>query len=167
MNRYTKKQLDELSDIKFAQLVLQERLNSLANPYSPLSTKLRHAIRTLDMQVENSNGEIHSENATSENKAELFKLMQENPELPILPFVDADIAADDSGYWAGSWGNVKIDEYLFPPNDTPVLFKSDDDVFDVLERYLTNEEFEVLPDSEEECRQYAGWQSTQNRLRKC
>lgn len=83
---------------------------------------------------------------------ELIRLMQENPELPILPFVDAEIAADDVGYWAGSWGNVKIDEYLFPPNDAPVLFKSDDDVFDVLERYLTDEEFEALPDSEEDCR---------------
>lgn len=33
-------------------------------------------------------------------------------------------------------------------------FKSDDDVFDVLEKYLSDEEFEKLPESESECRKY-------------
>lgn len=84
---------------------------------------------------------------------DLLKLIQENPELPVLPFVDADIVADDSGYWAGSWGSVRVDEYLVPPdNDYPVQFKSDDDIFYTLERYLSYEEFGRLPNSEEECR---------------
>lgn len=33
-----------------------------------------------------------------------------------------------------------------------MVFKSDGDVFDVLERHLSDEEFERLPESEEECR---------------
>lgn len=45
--RYTIKMLDELSDLKFARLILQERLNGLTNPYSPLSSKLRQTINTL------------------------------------------------------------------------------------------------------------------------
>lgn len=48
MNRYTKKQLAEMSDLKFATSILQERLNGLTNPYSPLSDKLRHTIRRLE-----------------------------------------------------------------------------------------------------------------------
>ena len=45
--RYTIKMLDELSDLKFARLILQERLNGLKNPYSPLSSKLRQTINAL------------------------------------------------------------------------------------------------------------------------
>lgn len=156
MNRYTKKQLDELSDVKFAQLILQERLNSLTNPYSPLSTKLRCAIKALNMQEEHSRGELHMENAKSisENQTELFKLIQDNPDLPVMPMVDGEIVAgDDYGYWQGAWGTVRIDEYLKPKSEYDYIrFKSDDDVFDVLEHYLTDEEFEALPETEEECR---------------
>jgi hypothetical protein len=45
--RYTIKMLDELSDLKFARLILQERMNGLKNPYSPLSSKLRQTINAL------------------------------------------------------------------------------------------------------------------------
>lgn len=38
------------------------------------------------------------------NREELFKLMQENPELPVVPMVDGEIPGDDCGYWLGSWG---------------------------------------------------------------
>lgn len=39
------------------------------------------------------------------NHDDLFKLMQENPDLPVVPMVDADIVAgDDYGRWMGSWG---------------------------------------------------------------
>lgn len=39
--------------------------------------------------------------------AELMKLAQENPELPIVPIVDSEIVEDD-GYarWLGSWGSA-------------------------------------------------------------
>ena len=88
------------------------------------------------------------------NHDDLFKLMQENPDLPVVPMVDADIVAgDDYGRWMGSWGSASVDEYLIPPQDyEPVIFKSDDDVFDTLEKVLPGEEFDALPESEEECR---------------
>ncbi len=93
-----------------------------------------------------------NENEKQSHK-ELMRLIKENPELPVLPFVDANVIGDDSGYWLGRWSSVCVDEYLISPyKDTPVLFKSDDDVFDTLERYLSYEELEKLPDSEEECR---------------
>ena len=91
-----------------------------------------------------------------ESRDYLFKLMQENPELPVIPFVDGEIVAgDDFGTWMGSWGVSCTDEYLIPPQDyEPVIFKSDDDVFDTLEKVLPGEEFDALPESEEECRTF-------------
>ena len=87
-------------------------------------------------------------------REELFKLMQENPDLPIVPMVDADIVADDCGYWIGAWGRASVDEYLFAERSEKMLFKSDDDVFGALESYMSYEEFEALPESESECRHY-------------
>lgn len=86
------------------------------------------------------------------NRNELFRLMKENPDLPVVPMVDAEICGEDSGHWIGSWGYVLVDEYL--ACEDYIAFKSDDDVFDVLERYFTYEEFEKLPESESECRKY-------------
>ena len=89
------------------------------------------------------------------NHDDLFKLMQENPDLPVVPMVDADIVAgDDYGRWMGSWGSASVDEYLIPPDDRPMIFKSDDDVFDTLEQCLPEAEFEALPENESECRPF-------------
>lgn len=65
---------------------------------------------------------------------------------------DGEIPGDDSGYWLGAWGKARVDEYLLTNNREWMVFKSDDDVFDVLERHLSDEEFEKLPETEEECR---------------
>ncbi len=84
---------------------------------------------------------------------EFLQLVKDNPDLPIVPFVDGEICPDYCGRWMGSFGGARIDEYLFPRYpDNPVLFKSDDDVFDVLEKHLTDAEFEALPADEETCR---------------
>ena len=48
MERWTKKQLNSLSDLRFAQAILQERRNGLTNPYSPLALKLGRAAAKLD-----------------------------------------------------------------------------------------------------------------------
>lgn len=87
-----------------------------------------------------------------QNRDELFRLMRENPDLPVVPMVDAEIFGDDSGYWCGAWGHASVDEYLACERYDYMAFKSWDDVFDVLEKYLTDEEFEKLPESESECR---------------
>lgn len=88
------------------------------------------------------------------NRDELFRLMRENPDLPVLPLVDNGICADDYGYYLGVWESASIDEYLICKRYDYVAFKSWDGVFDVLEHYLTDEEYEKLPESEDECREY-------------
>lgn len=45
-------------------------------------------------------------------REELFKLMQENPELPVVPMVDYEIIGEDCGRWLGAWGSSYIGEYL-------------------------------------------------------
>lgn len=91
----------------------------------------------------------------SQYRKELFKLMQENSDLPVVPMVDGEIVAgDDYGYWQGAWGYARVDEYLKPKREYDyIFFKSDDDVFDVLERYLTKDEFNTLPEDEDKCRE--------------
>jgi len=90
----------------------------------------------------------------NQNWKNLFKLIKENPDLPIVPMVEGEIVAgDDFYYWKGSWGPAAIDEYLEPKNDYDYIrFKSDNDVFGVLEDYLTDEEFKNLQETEDECR---------------
>ena len=83
---------------------------------------------------------------------ELFRLMMENPDLPVVPMVDGEIVGDDSGYWVGKWGHPSVDEFLLCERYDYMAFKSWDDVFDVLEKYLSDEDFEKLPEDESECR---------------
>lgn len=84
------------------------------------------------------------------NAENLLKLIKDNPDLPIVPIVDGEIPGDDCGYWLGAWGTAQIDEYIL--TNERVVYKSDDDVFDVLERCLPDEEYEALPETESECR---------------
>ena len=90
----------------------------------------------------------------NKNIAELLKLIQENPDLPIIPMVDGEAVCDDSGYWVAAWGKAVIEEFIINPKHGDMMFKSDDDVFDTLEKWLSAEEFEKLPEDEAECRQY-------------
>lgn len=46
------------------------------------------------------------------NAKELLKLIQEYPELPIVPMVDREIVGDDcSIWWVGEWGGCKKTKY--------------------------------------------------------
>lgn len=87
----------------------------------------------------------------NENTLDLLKLIEQNPSLPVVPMVDGEIVSDDFGYYLGAFGGARVDEYLISCRDE-VLFKSDDGVFDALERCLTSEEFKALPEAESECR---------------
>ena len=86
------------------------------------------------------------------NRDELFRLMKENPDLPVVPMVDGEICGDDSGYWMAGWGESRVDEFLICERAERTAFKSDGDVFDVLEDYLSCEEFETLLENENACR---------------
>lgn len=56
---------------------------------------------------------------------ELIKLIQENPELPIVPMVDSDVVCDDGGYWMGAWGCCEVTEYYL--GREKVHFRDDDE----------------------------------------
>lgn len=60
---------------------------------------------------------------------QLFELIRNNPDLPIIPFVDSEIVADD-GYmrWIGSWGSSYIIEYTRVEmyEDYPEMIYKDD-----------------------------------------
>lgn len=90
----------------------------------------------------------------TKNIETLLRLVQENPDLPVVPMVEGRIAWDDSGYFMAAFGAAEVDEYIVSRQDDRIYFKSDDDVFDVLEHVLSNEEFDTLPQSEAECRPY-------------
>lgn len=89
----------------------------------------------------------------SRDRDNLFRLMRENPDLPVIPFVDGEVCAgDDFASWMGSWGASRVDEFVFPPDEyKPVIFKSDNDIFDTLENCLPEEKFDALPETEAEC----------------
>lgn len=85
------------------------------------------------------------------NREELFRLMKENPDLPVVPMVDADIVADDCGYWMGSWGSSRIQEYML--GEEQVYFREDDDPSEI-EKVISHEvgmdEWEAMTDKQAE-----------------
>ena len=58
-------------------------------------------------------------------KPEIVKLIEENPDLPVVPMVDSDVVADDYGYWMGKWGKCHVTEYYI--GRERVHFKDDDE----------------------------------------
>ena len=63
-------------------------------------------------------------------KPEIIKLIEENPDLPVVPMVDGEVVGDDSyQYWLGKWGRREVTEYYL--GREKVHFR-DDDQEDVL-----------------------------------
>ena len=80
-----------------------------------------------------------------ERLAELFRLIKENPELPILPMVDSEIVADDfCARWTGSWGSAEIKDYII--GDERVYFKDDDDSETVLNNCIGGVDYWEQPE---------------------
>lgn len=83
------------------------------------------------------------------NREELFRLMAENPDLPVVAMVDSDIVADDNyARWMGSWGSCCIGKYI--SGEEYIHFFEEDD-FGEIEGALTDgpftyEEFESMSD---------------------
>lgn len=88
-----------------------------------------------------------------ENITSLLELTKEHPDLLIVPMVSGEIAGDDCWYWMADWGCAQVDEYLICDKSDYLAFRSDDDVFDTLERYLDEEKFDALPEDEDACRE--------------
>lgn len=69
----------------------------------------------------------------------LLELIEQNPELRILPMVDSNVVSDDSySWWIGEWGNARIEEVY--GDDERAYIRSDDEE-DLVEQLTWNEEF--------------------------
>lgn len=89
----------------------------------------------------------------NKHTGELLKLIEENPELPIVPMVDSEIVADDDfNRWMGSFGSACIDEYI--TGGERVYFRDDDKAEKVIAEILGWDAYEVMT-SEEAKREYA------------
>lgn len=86
-----------------------------------------------------------------ERLEELFRLIKENPNLPILPMVDSEIVADDGcARWTASWGSAYVGEYIV--GDERVYFKDEDEAEDVLNDCIGGEDFYTMTEAEVERR---------------
>lgn len=54
---------------------------------------------------------------------ELLKLVAENPGLPVVAMVDAEIVCDDCGWWLGKLHSCRVDSYII--HNERVLFEED------------------------------------------
>ena len=86
----------------------------------------------------------------TESLKELFELIRERSDLPIVAMVDSEIVQDDGGYWLGEWGKCEIDKYIVH-EDYGVIFydKGNPDTVDIFEKYFDYAECgidEELPD---------------------
>ena len=78
---------------------------------------------------------------------ELIKLIQENPNLPVVPMVNTEIVCgDDCRYYLGEWGSVSVDEYCL--SEERVYFRSDDDIEEPLTDILGWDAYEKMSDEE-------------------
>ena len=88
----------------------------------------------------------------TEKTKELLKLIEENPDLPIVPMVDAEVIGDDSGYWLGKWQGAYIDKYVLHEDYGVVFYdEKDPDIVGIFEKFFDYAECgidEELPDSE-------------------
>lgn len=91
-----------------------------------------------------------------ENKQELLRLILENPDLPVIPYVSNEAACSEYNYTLARLGDSHINEFLICDryDGGYIIFKGEESVIEALEYYLSDEEFEALPDSEENCRPY-------------
>lgn len=82
---------------------------------------------------------------------EFLTLVRKNPDLPIVPAVNYEVVSDDIfGYWMGRFGGARLDEYVLGyGEEAGVVFKSDGDIYDALERCLPPLELEPLLNDEE------------------
>jgi hypothetical protein len=67
-------------------------------------------------------------------KPEIIKLIEENPDLPVVPMVDSEVVANGCSYWCywlGKWDRCEVTEYY---NGREYIHFRDDD-----EEYVLND----------------------------
>ena len=90
-----------------------------------------------------------------EHRDKLLRLIQEHPDLPVVPMVEPDVVGDDSwGRWMGEWGNSYVTS-IYMGNEH-IHFKDYEDEEDVLsdmagcQYYRTKDGMEITCLSDEE-----------------
>ena len=77
----------------------------------------------------------------------LLKLIQENPELEIVPMVNTEcVGGDDYGSWMAEWGSAKLDEYYC--SDERVYFRDGDE--EDLQQQWIDYNYEDFPNASDE-----------------
>lgn len=91
------------------------------------------------------------------NKEKLFRLIEENPGLPVVPMVYSEIVADDGyAYWRGAFGDASVEEYFV--GDERVHFRENDDPSEIdaaLYDYLDGKTYDEIKTEAEETKAYA------------
>ncbi len=88
-----------------------------------------------------------------QNREELFKLMRENPDLPVVPMVDYEVVGDDSGWWFGSWGGSYICECVLGKGW--LYFREDDDLSEIENALSDKYGYDVIENWSDEKREKA------------
>ena len=99
MRTFTKKELSELSDLRFAKIVLQNLLDKRSNTETPIAQKLRSAISTLSLLIYEEEQE-----AKGISKARAIQIAQQ--------YIDQDAEAAESSYVLDSLRNICDDEEI-------------------------------------------------------
>lgn len=83
---------------------------------------------------------------------ELLKLVQANPDLPIIAYVNSEIVGGDCYYWLGEFTNVSIREYakVEPYNYYEMNIVWKDDYTEYMEYLMEQEEWADLSNEEAE-----------------
>ena len=88
-----------------------------------------------------------------DNTNEFVRLVQENPTLPIIPMVNAEVVCDNGyAWWLGSFGFCEVNEYACVEMYNEDRYVTRDDL-DEIEEYFMNEllyEDETLSEEEVE-----------------
>lgn len=87
--------------------------------------------------------------AQQESIKNLLNLIQENPDLRIIPLVDTEcVPGDDFNSWVAGWGKSQIEEVWENPNKDRIYIKSED--YDV----LLDETVDLGIETDEEARKH-------------
>ncbi len=82
-----------------------------------------------------------------QNREELFRLMQENPDLPVVPSVYYGVVLDGCGRWLGSWGEARIDKYVI--GEEYYHFGEDNDIEETLtDGFVDDDAYEAMSGEE-------------------
>ena len=67
----------------------------------------------------------------NENIKDLLRLIEEHPDLPVIPMVGQDIVADCTGEWAASFGKAEVKEMCIYGEN--VIFREDKNAIKTVE----------------------------------